>query len=181
MIANKINFNQGFTLIELLVLVSLIGIVLAIGLPSFSDFQDRQKINGVGDNLHFLMKFARAEAAKQNTPMVVSFKGVETSDWCVGVSTATCDCGTENACLVDGTERILDSDDYSNVTFDSSTFPDSAEDGIKVVSISAARGRSVAGEVKFSLNGKDIRLIRSIVGRDRICSPSDTSLRYPAC
>jgi len=181
MFDRKIKLNQGLTLIELMVIIALISITLLVAVPSFSGFFAKQKLRGLGGELFFLSKLARAEAAKQGSETYIVFNGSGTS-WCVGLSEdqADCDCTTANSCAVDDIERVISSSDFKDVSFDSNTFPDGK------ITISPYKGRSsFDGIATFSITvdgvSKNLSLERSIMGRDRICSPSGNSLRYPAC
>jgi type IV fimbrial biogenesis protein FimT len=172
---------RGTTLVELLVVVAIMGIVAALGFPSFSDARERQKLNGLADNLHFFMKLARAEAAKKNNDVFVVLNETLGGAWCIGLSdtNGVCNCETANACAVDGIERVIRSTEYQSVRY-ASTFVND------VITIEPYRGRSAdAGSLTFTLHSgikqKDIRIIRSVMGRDRVCSPSNTSMRYPQC
>jgi len=173
--------NQGFTLVELLVVIALIGIALMIATPSFSDFFAKQKLRGLGGELLFFTKLAKAEAAKKSSKTYIVFNKASNTSWCIGLSEDddSCDCTTVDSCMVDGIERVISSTDYANVSFDTNTFA-----GGKF-SISPYKGRSIGGTATFSITAdgvtKDLSLKRSSMGRDKICSPSGNSLRYPVC
>lgn len=167
----------GFSLIELVIVVILLTISLTLAAPSFQDTIERQRLNGLGDNLHFLFKLAKSQAAKQNTMIyaVYQIDSQNSQQWCVGLSDSDpkCNCNLADSCLVENNQRIINSAAYHQVSLDSLTG--------NPVSIRPDRGRSTASTVNFSLHNKDIRLIRATMGRDRICSPTNTSLRYPVC
>jgi len=176
--------NQGFTLVELLVIIALMGIALMIATPNFSEFFAKQKLRGLGGELLFFTKLAKAEAAKKSSETYLVFNKTDTTNWCIGLSEdattdPACDCTTVDSCMVDGIERVISSADYTNVSFDTNTFTNDT------VAISPYKGRSLAGTATFSITidgeTKDLSLKRSSMGRDRICSPSDNSLRYPGC
>lgn len=168
---------SGFSLIELLVVISLVSISMLLAAPSFTESFERQRIDGIGDNLHFLMKLGKAEAAKKNTMVYVVFTidATDNKQWCIGLSDSNiaCDCNTADACAIDSIERVLDSTNYNQVALTSIIG--------NPISIRPDRGRSTGSTANFALNNKDIRLVRSSMGRDTVCSPSGTSLRYPQC
>lgn len=55
---------RGFTLIELLVTITVLGIVLAIAVPSFQDLIRRNRLSSETNNLVSALAIARSEAIK---------------------------------------------------------------------------------------------------------------------
>ena len=61
--------ERGFSIIEVVIAIALIALLLVMGLPSLGLFLDNQKIRAATDAMYGLLQQARAEAAKQNTPV----------------------------------------------------------------------------------------------------------------
>jgi type IV pilus assembly protein PilA len=61
------NSEQGFTLIELLVVIIIIGILLAIAVPSYLGFRDRAANNAMKANLRAALPSAEAYYADNGT------------------------------------------------------------------------------------------------------------------
>ena len=57
--------QRGFTLVELMVLIGIIGLIAAIGVPTFNGYLRANRIDSVADRLAADMALARAVAVSQ--------------------------------------------------------------------------------------------------------------------
>lgn len=71
--------HGGFTLIEMLVTLSVIGILLSIGAPSFSNWMKNTQVKAVAESILTGMQLARAEAVRQNVRVQLSLTGTSSS------------------------------------------------------------------------------------------------------
>lgn len=65
--------NSGLTLLEVMVVVAIIGIIVAIAVPSFSTILEKQRIKGAAEAVLADLRWARAEAIKRNKKVRVTF------------------------------------------------------------------------------------------------------------
>ena len=63
--------SLGFTLIELMVTVSVLGVLMAIALPSFQPLIERWRVRQVESHLESSLQFARSEAIKRGGNVVM--------------------------------------------------------------------------------------------------------------
>lgn len=61
-----VNARQGFTLIELVVAIAIIGILMALGLPSFMTWLRNVQIRNAAETMQNGLQFARSEALRRN-------------------------------------------------------------------------------------------------------------------
>lgn len=73
----KTTNQNGFTLYELLITVTILGIVLAMGVPSMQDFTRNGRVTATANDLHASFYMARSEAArsKDNVTICASIDG----------------------------------------------------------------------------------------------------------
>ena len=64
---------RGFSIAELMTVVSLIGILAAVGIPSFLSFQPSMRLNGAAREVLSRLMWARANAVQNNNTSVVTF------------------------------------------------------------------------------------------------------------
>ena len=90
-----LNFSKAFTLIELLVVVAIIGILAAVGVTTFSGFQEKAKINTVKKIHKDIVKFISVELMKCSLgdelilKQIVSQSVVNQADICPKVNAFT--------------------------------------------------------------------------------------------
>ena len=63
----------GFTLIELIVTITLLGILVALSLPSFTAWIRNTQVRSTAEALQNGLRLAQAEAVRRNRPMVLTF------------------------------------------------------------------------------------------------------------
>ncbi|MEW6518820.1 MAG: GspH/FimT family pseudopilin [Thermodesulfobacteriota bacterium] len=110
--------SQGFTTVELIVVMAIMGVLMAIAIPNYSQWITNYRLKAAAREIYTNFQKARIEAIKTNSNVVVSFNaGAETYQVFVdnGGTTGTADDDTQN-----GDERIL-----ANVTMPASVVLDS--------------------------------------------------------
>lgn len=68
----KIRNPSGFTLIEMIIVIAVLGIVLAIAVPSFQEMISGYKIKSAASTLQSALLLTRSEAIKRNSNVTLS-------------------------------------------------------------------------------------------------------------
>lgn len=82
---------RGFTMIEILVSIAILGVLIAIAIPSFSNTIKRYRISAIRDELTASLQMARSEAIRRGTQIIIMrntvncvFDMPDSQDWHCG-------------------------------------------------------------------------------------------------
>ena len=93
--------QRGFTLIELLVVVAIIGILAAVGVNTFTGFQEKAKIAAAKSNYKTVIRWVKTELTKCNLELSDTIF-VSNPKSCPMTHSNTFGSGLNNACLAPG-------------------------------------------------------------------------------
>ena len=166
--------QAGLTLIELIIGVVIVGIVLALAMPSYATWIQNTRLRNGAESILTGLQFARAEAVRRNTN--VSFTlGVGTA-WTVGCNTVTATCPA---------------------TIQSHTAGDGASAAVTVAMVAGGAnpvifsnlGRLTTAATSFNIdnnqlsaaNSRDLRVVVESGGTTRLCDPNVAAGDSRAC
>ena len=72
----QIGQTTGFTLVEMIVAVAILGTLMAIGVPVVLKTIHTAKVSSVGYDCNILVRRAKSEAIKTNSPVVVRYDSI---------------------------------------------------------------------------------------------------------
>lgn len=177
--------NRGFTLIELMVSIAILGVLIAVAIPTFRDSRERASVRGAGDQLVSFWANARLEALKRNQPIAVSLKTNASGGMCIGADTdtsAACDCFTSAACDIG--QYPTTQGDWSGATaVGNPTLGDDDTDVVGMATIDPKRGllddaSAVGGVTVQSSNTHKFQLRFHVDrwARPLLCAPTGSGL-----
>lgn len=176
--AASLKAERGFTLLEMIAVIAIMGILLAMVVPSFDVYFEKTRTKRAAETLAAFLVNAKSESIKRNSTVRVVFQSASSgATWCAGMTTdATCDCSaTPNTCKMDGVDRTVSGTDYKGVVLDE---PDDGD----MFSFTHKRGTVNADTVQLeSASGFGMNVVVSTTGRIRLCSPDSTIGGYTGC
>jgi len=175
----KEKHEKGFTLVELMITVAIVGIIASLAVPSFSEMIERNRLKEAAEGLKSDLMFARTEAIKRSSNINMTVK--KGSSWCYGIdidnntdntdANAVCDCATSGSCAV----KTVQGSQFTGTT--------NIEVADTNITFFFRRGTASNQGMTISTTHYSLRVLSSVAGRIRICSPDSTKsvIGYDAC
>jgi type IV fimbrial biogenesis protein FimT len=76
---------RGFTMLELMVAVTLAGMLLLAGLPSFTTFLRNAEVRSTAESISNGLRLARSEATRLNRPVSFTLAGGGNTSWTINI------------------------------------------------------------------------------------------------
>ena len=167
------NSRQGFTLVELMVAITMLGILLAVAVPSFNAMVGDNRINADSNKLIANLSYSRSAASARASVITMELKSATPKDWSQGWEIYTDQDATGNTARV-GTDTLLrditsleagvtiNTNNIGNrwISFRANGMLNEAGNTV-VIAICDARGEA---------SGRDLNI--GITGRVRVTAPS---------
>jgi len=163
--------GRGITLIELLVVIALLGILLGLAAPSFTDMIARQRVRSSADALVTDIAFTRSEAVARRQPVRIAFDTLDGADCYAIYVSAGGRCGCAGC-------------DATATELRTARLP--ASDGVRLTSAVTAGGQrelqfdalqAAPDSPNYDVNlthsrGPQLRARIGALGQVRVCSPN---------
>ncbi|MGM0672827.1 MAG: pilus assembly FimT family protein [Pseudomonadota bacterium] len=175
--------SSGFTLVELIITISVMAILAGIAAPSFLQSIDNRRLSGAAEAVKNGMHVGRSQAFQRSIETCLRIDGAADSQWIVveagGCASNACANGTDDCLMQTRSSEfpgVATGTDFSEARFDPvrGTVQNFLDDNaaLGTVELTSSRGSRL-----------DVQL--NLMGRARICAPSDAqgvgSLGYGAC
>lgn len=175
-----INKITGFTLAELLIIITILGILVTIAIPSYVAFINQKRLKVATEDLYNFIKASQSKGLNLPSSYYMSIK--PGTSWCYGLSdSSTCDCSTSNSCTLDGIDTKAQSTDYSGESLSLSVTGFNGSSTDPYILFEGSRGTIAnAGTITFTTSTRLTTTIRTNEqGLVSICSNSVRG--YPLC
>ena len=95
--------HQGFTLVEVMMSLVLLGIGVALAIPSYRDMVEKRQITNGAEQLASFINTAQGVAMKTNQVVTISYSRSDNDDWCVAAASGdtACDCTETDTAATD--------------------------------------------------------------------------------
>jgi type IV fimbrial biogenesis protein FimT len=186
--------HHGITMVELLVTIAIVAILAALGMPSYQEMVERNRLKQAAEALKADLQWMRAEAIKQSCNLEASF--TNGANWsyqiyippAAGTSCAVqhVNHGCPAAATANCTIRTGNSAEFAGVSMGTVSF---ITNPATMAAFDFRRGEATRdgdpknGRVEMDSANYHVKVIVARVGRVRICNiaGSDGLSGYPNC
>ncbi|MFM2056323.1 MAG: hypothetical protein RLY71_708 [Pseudomonadota bacterium] len=170
----------GWTLIELLVVMTVSSLLLAVSLPSFENFLQRRRLDGLSAQLISDLQFLRSSTVARHTGLRLRLQE-NTGGSCYLIHT-----GTANACgcAADGQAQCQPGAELLRLVFVPASSRLAVQSNVNSMRVDPRQGTfSPAGtiELRNASGSISLRHIVNILGRVKLCASAGDWAGVPAC
>lgn len=164
--------RRGYTTVELMTVVAIAGVLLAIGVPSFTSLMQAQRITTTVNNLFAAVNLTRSEAIQRGVR--VDLVPADGTDWANGWFVLIDQNGNQKP---DPGERIIFSSGpvpkgiVIRSSFSDSKRPYLAYTGSGRTRTNANSQTPQLGSWSITLDDHSRRIVINFLGRPRVCNP----------
>jgi type IV fimbrial biogenesis protein FimT len=156
--------GRGFTLIEAMVTVTILGVMIAIAVPTYTDIVAKRRVLRAAEAILSDLRWARSECFKRDVNMRVTFTIGESWSYSVNADPK----GTDTQI------KTISVDSFPGTTMTSANF----RGGVTYTTFDAVRGvNKNNGTIVLNADNRSASITVSTLGRVRICDAPG----YPDC
>jgi type IV fimbrial biogenesis protein FimT len=181
--------DGGLGLIELMVAVVVLGIIMAVAVPSFADLLNRRRVHAVAEQISTDLAYFRAETALRSRGVIIGFKESDSLSCYAAWFYTTggeCNCtrsgtGCDPGVVELKTARVPKS---IGVSFTSlATWPEPIALSAGLLEFKQPQLRASPNDFRVTISGRNVALRVELnrVGRVRTCSERGSFSGVPAC
>ena len=160
------NKSLGFSLIELLIGMTIMAVVIAIGMPSYSAWIQNTRIRTAAESIQNGLQVARAEAVKRNVS--VQFVLSDGAAWLVGCETVN------SACPAIIQSRTAGEGSSGDITLATDAAFTVVFNNLGTVNASPTPFTQVDVDSSVATADRPLRITIGVGGNIRMCDPSTT-------
>jgi len=160
------NKSLGFSIIELLIGMTIMAVVIAIGMPSYSAWIQNTRIRTAAESIQNGLQVARAEAVKRNVS--VQFVLSDGAAWLVGCETVN------SACPAIIQSRTAGEGSSGDITLATDAASTVVFNNLGAVNASPTPFTRVDVDSSVAAADRPLRITIGVGGNIRMCDPSTT-------
>ena len=169
--------RRGFTLIEIIIALAVAAIVLATAAPAFGALIEKKRLDGAASRLVADVQFARAEAARRHESVFLSLHGTQSGCYLLHTGAlADCNCTDDGSEICNGGAQALKTVGLGLTALRLATPGKSTYIAFDPVHGTSSPTNTL---ILTASSGRSIRVVVSLMGRVRTCSPNTSAPAVP--